>query len=353
MSVYITGIGNISVQPTVLAKGFPEPGFHDTRYARCIEPSYTEYIPPMEARRMSSIIKRAIVSTQLALESSGTVIPDAVITGTGLGCIEDTEKFLTSMINDDEKFLKPTYFIHSTHNTISSQIAIRLKCNGYNNTFVHRGISFELALHDAMLLFMQNKVKSALVGGHDEMTPAYFGLLDRIGYWKKESISSSSLSDSKSTGSLAGEGSISFVLSCNRESSDYAEIKGVETFYNVPASGKTPERITGFLASHDLTPSDIDMVMMGINGDVNDNNVYYSVADELFKSTILCWYKHLSLEYFTSPAFGLWASALCMRENNIPDYLKIRGTVGGRIKNILLYNHFRNRNHSLVLLKSC
>lgn len=353
MSVYITGIGNISVQPTVLATGFPEPQYHHLRYARCIEPSWPEYINPMEARRMSSIIKRAIVSTHISLKESGIEMPDAVITGTGLGCIEDTEKFLTLMISENEQFMKPTYFIHSTHNTISSQIAIRLKCNGYNNTFVHRGISFELALHDAMLLFMQKKIKTALVGGHDEMTPAYFGLLDRIGYWKKEDTVASSLYRSNSTGSLAGEGSISFVLSEEKLPSAYAEIKGTETFYNGSGTIDVSEKIRGFLASYDLKPSDIDMVMMGINGDVNDNNVYYSVADDLFGSTMLCWYKHLSLEYFTSPAFGLWASAQCLKDGIIPGHIILKDTAHEKVKHVLLYNHFRNRNHSLVLLKSC
>ena len=302
---------------------------------------------------MSTIIKRAVVSTHLALAEAGVDMPGAVITGTGLGCIEDTEKFLTSMINDNEKFLKPTYFIHSTHNTISSQVAIRLKCNGYNNTFVHRGISFELALHDVMLLFMQKKVNNALVGGHDEMTPAYFSLLDRIGYWKKEIVPSSSLHLSKTTGSVAGEGSISFVLSEERSPSAYARIVDVTTFYNSNGTKDPSEEIEAFLSRHGLKPADIDLVMTGINGDVNDNNVYYHVLDTTFKNNLAGWYKHLSLEYFTSPAFGLHVSAQCLKSGSVPDHLRLKGISNGKLDHILLYNHFKNRNHSLVLLSSC
>jgi len=351
MSVYITGIGKISVQP--LDQSGSTPQYFETRYARCSDPAFSDFINPMEARRMSTIIKRAIVSTRMALDEAGIDMPGAVITGTGLGCIEDTEKFLTSMINDNEKFLKPTYFIHSTHNTISSQVAIRLKCNGYNNTFVHRGISFELALHDAMLLFMQGKVNNALVGGHDEMTPAYFSLLDRIGYWKKEVVPSSSLHLSSTTGSVAGEGSTSFVLSSQKSASAYARIIDVSTFYYSDAAKDPSEHIEAFLSMHRLKPSDIDLVMTGINGDVNDNNIYYKVLEKTFKDTMAGWYKHLSLEYFTSPAFGLQVSAQCLKSGKIPEHLRLRGSFNGKLDHILLYNHFKNRNHSLVLLSSC
>ncbi len=353
MPVYITGTGNISVQPTATTEGFPEFMTHQTRYARCIEPSWAEFIAPMEARRMSSIIKRAIASTQMALTQSGIKIPDAIITGTGLGCIEDTEKFLTSMIAENERFLKPTYFIHSTHNTISSQIAIRLSCNGYNNTFVHRGISFELALHDAMLMFMEGKIGSAIVGGHDEMTPAYFSLLDRVGYWKKEAANTMSLSHSTTPGSVAGEGSISFMLSDKKTASSMAEIKAVDTFYNGSGTVNLTRRIETFLSENGLRPSDIDLLMMGLNGDVNDNNIYFSVADTLFGNKLTGWYKHMSLEYFSSPAFGMWVSALSLQKKQLPDDFILRGTSKGDLKNILLYNHFRNRNHSLILLTSC
>ena len=353
MEVYITGIGKITVQ-SFSGDGLPgEPHFPETRYLRCDDPSFSDYINPMEARRMSTIIKRSVVTTAMALKEAGTENPGAVITGTGLGCIEDTEKFLTAMINDGEKFLKPTYFIHSTHNTISSQVAIRLKCNGYNNTFVHRGISFELALQDAMLLFMQKKINTALVGGHDEMTPAYFGLLDRIGFWKKEAINPALLYKSSTTGSVAGEGSISFLLSDRKESSAYARIMDITTLYNGNGNADIPSLIIKFLKSNGLKPDDIDILMTGINGDVNDNRIYEETADKVLPGKALGWYKHLSLEYFTSPAFGLMISAQCLKEGVLPGYLKLKGDLGRRPQYLLMHNHFRNRNHSLVLLSSC
>jgi hypothetical protein len=78
---------------------------------------------------------------------------------------------------------------------------------------VHGGISFECALNEALLLFADNRIKTALVGGYDEMTPAYFKLLDRIGFWKKDFTNSAELNKSITSGALAGEGSVSVMLS--------------------------------------------------------------------------------------------------------------------------------------------
>ena len=62
----------------------------------------------MVARRLGKLLKRAIVTAKQAL---GETIPEAIITGTGLGCIENTEKFLVSMLENDEEYLQPTYFM--------------------------------------------------------------------------------------------------------------------------------------------------------------------------------------------------------------------------------------------------
>ena len=133
MAIYIKGMGNISIQDTLGKNFIDAPVSYSEPYIRCIEPNFKDFINPLQLRRMSRIIKRAIASSLTAVEQSGIAVPEAIISGTGLGCIEDTEKFLSAMIENEEKFLQPTYFIQSTHNTISSQIAIYLKCHSYNN----------------------------------------------------------------------------------------------------------------------------------------------------------------------------------------------------------------------------
>lgn len=350
MKVYIQGIGNISIQNTFRQTGFPEPVWYNESYVRCIDPDFTKYISSNEARRMSRVIKRAIASAKTCIAESSIEMPDAVISGTGLGCIEDTERFLSAMIDNDEKFLQPTFFIQSTHNTISSQIAINLKCNNHNNTFVQGGISFECALFEAFLLFADHKIKTALVGGYDEMTPSYFRILDRIGLWKKEFEGSYNLSKSTTPGTFAGEGSVSVMLSSTKNEKTYAAIEAVEILYqpeNMVASIET------FLSCNSKKTEDIDLVVMGMNGDVKNDAIYKTISGAMFGAKAHAWYKNLSGEYFTSTGFGLWFAANCIKQKYVPSYAALNSRNTGKLQNVLLLNHYQNKNFSLILFSAC
>ena len=125
-------------------------------------------IPPLVARRLSGVLKRALLTSLVALQRSGIQQPQAIITGTAMGCVVETEKFLTELATDGEGSLKPTNFIHSTHNTISSLIAIHTHCHSYNSTYAHGQRSLESALTDAWLQITLGDLNSALVGWHDE-----------------------------------------------------------------------------------------------------------------------------------------------------------------------------------------
>jgi 3-oxoacyl-(acyl-carrier-protein) synthase len=133
----------------ISAKNFCHPPFltEPVEYAgsrlACTEPEYKEIIDVKLIRRMSRIIRMGVVAAMECLQEAGVKQPDAIITGTAYGCLEDTGLFLTKMVEYNEELLTPTAFIQSTHNTIGAQIGLMLQCNNYNNTFVHRGFSFE------------------------------------------------------------------------------------------------------------------------------------------------------------------------------------------------------------------
>lgn len=140
-----------------------------------------KYVKPLEARRMGKIMKSSLLSSLEALEQAGIDCPDAIITGTAYGCLDNSERLLQQMIEEGEVMLKPTYFMQSTHNTIGSNIAIKTHCHGYNVTYTQETHSLEWALHDAELLLRSGKVKNVLVGCHDESTPLFNALLERSG----------------------------------------------------------------------------------------------------------------------------------------------------------------------------
>lgn len=330
MSVYIASCAQISVQKALCSEWFDSPIHYNEPYIRALDPDYKAFVNPVAARRMGLILKRAMATSRTALQESGVEMPDAVITATGLGCIENTEKFLRALSEQGEHCLQPTFFINSTHNTIGSYIAVQLKCHAYNNTHVHKGISFESALYDAMLQFELKKINSALLGAHDEMTPDYFKLLRRIGFWD---------------GSFAGETAVSFVLKNTRkDSGKQVEIAGMDILYQ-PDAERMKAALDTICATKNLSLNDIDLLVTGRNNHPDNKQVYESFESRFGFREKTAAYKELFGESFTASAFGLCYAYECLKRGVDP--------CGRKVKNILLYNHYENKDHTFILLSSC
>ena len=140
-----------------------------------------KYVKPLEARRMGQLMKSSLLSSLEALQQAGIDCPDAVITGTTYGCLENSERLLEEIKTEGEGMLKPTYFMQSTHNTISSNIAIKTHCHGYNVTYTQGNKSLPWAILDAEMLLANGKAKNVLVGWHDESAPFFNRLLEQSG----------------------------------------------------------------------------------------------------------------------------------------------------------------------------
>ena len=140
-----------------------------------------EFVSAGEVRRMGKLMKAATISSLKALKEAGIETPDAIITATAYGMLETSEKFLLDMLENGEETLSPTLFMQSTHNTLSSAIAIRTKCHGYNMTYSQGKDSLQWALRDARCLIETGKARTVLVGLHDEATPLVQELFRRMG----------------------------------------------------------------------------------------------------------------------------------------------------------------------------
>jgi len=349
---YINGIGLISPQNTYENNEFLQNIMEQNAdYLKCVEPVYKNFIDPILSRRMSRLIKMGITSAKICLADAGEIQPDAIITGTGLGSVEDTEKILGD-ITKEEKFLNPTPFIQSTYNTISSQIAIILKCHGYNSTYVHRSFSFESVLQDAIMQLEEGTADHILAGGIDEMTMNHLQITRRLGLWKTGPVSNLRLLEEPGPGALAGEGSAYFLVSGEPNENSYAQLIGVETIYKPSSREKLFLHVREFLESHQLNTGDIDLVLTGVNGDVNWDFLYQDFLSELFPGNAAAWYKHLCGEYHTASGFGLFTAANILKHQVYPEILALNTNSPKDFKYILLYNHFRNVNHSLILLRA-
>lgn len=145
-------------------------------------PELRKYISPIEARRMSSIMKKIVVTSSEALSKAGLECPDAIIAGTGLGCVENTEALLMALTGASGLPLRPTDFMQSTHNTIASLIAIRTRCHGYNVTYSHHFLSFESALMDGWMRIALGRSRNALVIAAEETSEVLSMMLAKVGY---------------------------------------------------------------------------------------------------------------------------------------------------------------------------
>lgn len=333
--IFITGLGNVSPQKTFDPTYFLEETT-DTKNnpLRVSDPVYKDFIPPDMVRRMSRVIKMGIASAAICLKDADVLIPDAIITGTGMGCIEDTEKFLSNMIRNNEEFLTPTSFIQSTHNTVGAQIALLLKCHRYNMTYVHRGFSFENALLDSMLQIESGNADNVLAGGLDEITKDTFTIMKRMGHFRHAT--------------LAGEGSAFFLLSDKKGTKDYGQLKAVDMFYR-PLQNEILPRIENFLYLNGKSLADIDLFIPGVNGNPYQDKIYDPVFSS-FGKIPQAHYKHLSGEYHTASAFGLWLAAKIMKAQHIPQAVSLNNKKGSSFRNILIYNHYMNINHTLILI---
>lgn len=354
MNIYINGTGLISPQKTYDNSRFPvEINEVTARMMQCDEPVYKDYINPMALRRMSKIMKRGVAAAMIAIKEAGIEKPDAIVSGTSLGCVEDTEVFLKDLINNKETLLTPTAFIQSTHNTINSQIAILLKCNAYNFTHSNRAFSFENALFDARIQLSKDEIHNVLAGGFDEITEDHFKILGKTGLWRAEPVNNMQLIKKPGLGTIAGQGSAFFVLSKQKTDSSYCILKDLKMYFEPYNLSDVILNIRQFVQKNKLDISDIDAVILGYNGDEDCDRVYNYITDHLLSENSILAFKHLSGEYQTASGFALWAGAKILKHQILPEEMIIAKKDNKEVRNLLIYNHYNLKHHSVYLLSQC
>ena len=141
-----------------------------------------EFMTPIESRRLCKLLKSALMTSLTALRQAGVETPDAIIVGTSYGMLENSEKFLLELCREGEHGLSPTLFMQSTHNTIAGALAIRTHCHGYNITYTQlgEGETLDLCRRDAERLMRLGRIRNALIGYYNEVTPALHDMVLRL-----------------------------------------------------------------------------------------------------------------------------------------------------------------------------
>lgn len=337
--VYVLSAQQISMQQPLSEEWMEQPVIYDVPFTRSLDPSFKEYISPIEARRMGKILKRAIATSKEAMKAAGTETVDAIITGTGYGCIENTEFFLDALSTEGEQLLKPTYFMQSTHNTISSLVAIQTKNHGYNVTYAHKGISFESALQDALLQLQLGKINTALVGGHDEMTETFHHILKKGGVMGQDE-------------ERCGEAAVSVVLGRNNDNA-LCRLTGFKMLHQ-PTPDTVKHAVDNMLQSAGKTKADIDFILTGISGNHQNDQAYLDETKFYFGDKPLLKYKHLFGESFTASGLGFYVAAHCLKAGRVPRTLFVNQKDCGdkHPRCLLLYHRSDGKNITLTLLEA-
>ena len=349
--MFINGVAGISAQMEEDIFSNTPREYHKNIFPAVV-PDDKKFIPAMALRRMSGAVKMGLTASLMALKDAGIEMPDAIITGTGQGCKQDTEKFLNEMLDKEEALLAPTSFIQSTHNTIGGQIALNLKCNSYNVTYSQNSASLELALADAVLLFNEQPAPAnVLVGGVDEISENITSFMYLDGQLKKEDILNLDLLKTQGEGSITSEGAHFFTISLSKNQQTYAELLDISIF-NAESPENVLVSIEEFLKQNSLSPADIDLVILGNNGDSRFDHFYRFLKNGIFREKPQLGYKHLVGDYDTVSGYAMWLGCKILKGKGIPQILKLNELPSQKLNKILLYNQYLGENHSIILLGS-
>lgn len=319
--MYISAASTVSHQPTFQNDGFSKMIEPLGESSELISPNYKEYIEAGLLRRMSKILRMSVAAAKDCLQQTGIEQPDAIVVGTGLGCLQDTEKFLNNVLTI-EGLLPPTSFIQSTHNTIAGQISLSIGNHGYNMTHTQNTLSFEHALIDSALLLGEGS-SHVITGAADE----YIEFLDEAAahFHPRPKLNLTS-------------GASFFVLSREKSENTVARIKDVQVAGLVRDADAA---IGAFLSDNFLNVSEVDLILYAdLNADTSKESVAYQYFNEHYHAdSKLINYTRLSGLYPTNSAFAVHYAADRIRHHS-------------ELKNVLVLNGLNKDNLGLTLIQS-
>ena len=316
-----------------------------------IEPAY-ESIPPGILRRMGKAVRIGVGAALPLLPNNP--MPDGIIMGTTNCGKDDCIKFLYQIIEYDEGMLTPLNFVQSTPNAVAGQLGLLTKNHGYNITHLHYGLAFEFAMIDADMMLHENPMNSYLLGAVDDISTHNYYFEDKAGWYKKEDISNKILYETNpitigSPGSIAGEAATMFIVNGKKQGS-VANVRAVDTLHHEDES-IMKEKLRDFIGKYLPAGEKIDLLLTGENGDNRLLKYYASCESAMKEDVTVARFKHMSGEYPTATAMGLWLCCDILQNQYIPAHMiKKMAAAKTGYNNILIYNNYKGFQHSFILL---
>lgn len=348
-AIYIYGSGTISIQPTFQEDFFfDEISTYTENGIQAIDPDYKEFIPALQLRRMGKSMRMAVYTSQKAIQQAGKPEIHAIITGTGEGCLRDSEKFVEALWENEGGMLNPTPFIQSTHNMAAATIALSLSCKGYNMTYTNNSSSFESALIDGILYLSESPQENIIIGGLDEVSEQTMKFWEKVNYTKTENVQIPANLNDKNPGEIIAEGSGFYVASGEKRENCLGKITNAKTVYEVE---NPQEFISKFLNENELKPEDLDGIILGNNADSRYDGIYASISEQLFSEIPQITFKNVLGEFDTVTSLTVDIALKIFKHQEIPQILQFNKKIKPSYNRILIYNQRRGKNHSLIILE--
>lgn len=312
-------------------------------------PDYNRYLQVPGLRRMSKVVRMGVCSALHTLRQAHLESPDRIIVGTGVGCIEDTEKFISTIYHNNENLGSPNQFIQSTHNNVASQIALLLGCDSYNFTYAHRGFSFESTLFDAFLeVERSTQPLHLLVGGVDEITDIYMDvwrMLERARKMKYVEMDGVDVP----VMNRFGEGACFFLLSDEKRDARVA-IRDVDMIYKPTSADEVKWKMQEFISRQQLTMEDIDLLVVGYPGGTDPAGIWKDIVGTYVDSIPIVRYKEGCGEYKTSSSYGLWLTYEMLLKQKIKSDWTQNTLPHKKLTNALILSDYNYSNLSMMLV---
>jgi len=318
----------------------------DEKFVEAAEPDYKERINPRKIRRFDKVTKMGLFTSLESMQNAKVEAIDAVIAGVGQTFANGPAKLLETIIQHDEKFVNPLSFVSSLLSNASGQIALYLKCHGYNTTHSQRGFTFESALIDAEVQFAESDSQTILVGGVEEHSPTYKTLSERQGIISSLDKNSSVDFLANDANGTIGEGAAFFILKKEKSENSLACIKGVDCNFIM----KEPEDVgipfQAFLQKQGLKAEDIDLVLSGKCFEPTLDRPVDFIENQFCKNIPVVHFKKYCGEYATSTAFALWLGTRLFQD---PDLLAAtEPAIEHPVKNIIIVNSNAGRYTTFI-----
>lgn len=342
---YIHQTSCISAQPTFSEGNINELHPSSGNLLKAIEPPYNG-IPPGILRRMGKSVRMS-VGAALSLPDTNSNI-EGIIIGTANGGKEDCVKFLNQIVEYKEGLLTPINFVQSTPNAPAAQIGLLTSNNGYNITHVHHGLAFEFSMIDADMMINEDSEKKFLLGAADDISAYNYNFEQKSGWYKPGNVSNISLYNSNSPGSIPGEAAVMFLVNGIKEGAA-AMVHAVDTLHQEDEM-VVKEKLLDFINQYLPEGEKIDLLLTGENGDSRLLK-YYTACESVLKENIsIARFKHMSGEFPTAAAMGLWTCCKILQNQSVPDHMIKKNSGSSIYKNVLIYNNYKGVQHSFMLV---